>query len=356
MKPLSLLATLLLSSVALAQAPAVTSVQPASGPSSGGTEVTITGANLLTKVQCLIPCPAHVVFGDISVPVKFESATRLVVDAPPHEPGTVDLTIAITAEQPLRLPEAFTYTADHDDAYEMFLLPVYLDGTVSGAFGSRWQTDFRLRAAARDGVQLAPWPCPPDLVCPPVFPLTTTVREGETIHNLPPFFKVPNGNPSRLLYASRPEVAMSLRVADVSRAGHNAGTDLPVIRESELRRGVTQLFNVPMNTGFRVLLRVYETAHTRATFVVRLYDQARLDSGAPAVHVERMTVATTQTNDFRTEAAYGALDVSDLLRLEKVWPAAVRIEIEPELPGSRYWAFASITSNETQLVTLSTPQ
>jgi hypothetical protein len=34
----------------------------------------------------------------------------------------------------------------------------------------------------------------------------------------------------------------------------------------------------------------------------------------------------------------------------------VRIEITPLTAGSRYWSFASVTSNETQIVTLVTPQ
>jgi hypothetical protein len=36
--------------------------------------------------------------------------------------------------------------------------------------------------------------------------------------------------------------------------------------------------------------------------------------------------------------------------------ARARIEIEPTLPDMRVWAFVSITNNETQHVTLVTPQ
>jgi hypothetical protein len=233
---------------------------------------------------------------------------------------------------------------------------VYLDGTVNGAFGSRWTTELHLRNDSKEGVALAPWPCPPEHACPPVYPLTRTLAPGEGLHNLPPFFKAPNGNPSRLLYATSPVISMSLRVVDVSRAAVNAGTDLPVVRGSEMRRGLTQLFNVPMNAQFRVQLRVYETAYREAGFTVRLYDQANLSGDASPVHVLSITAATAQRHDFRTEAAYAELDVTDLLRLEKVWPAVVRIEIEPQRPGGRYWAFASITNNDTQMVTLSTPQ
>lgn len=339
-----------------AQTPTVTRVDPASGPSSGGTEVAITGTNLATKVQCFLPCPPRVVFGDVSVNVKFESETRLLVDTPPHPPGTVDLTVAIAGQDPVRVPNGFTFTADHDDAYEQILLPIYLDEPVHGAFGSVWRTDFWLRNDSYETVALAPWPCPPGQLCPPVYPLTKLLPGGESIHNLDPYFRPPGANPSRILYVSKPNVSTSLRVADISRAALNAGTDIPVIRGNAMRRGISQLFDVPLNANFRVLLRLYDVAYTHGSFAVRLYDQAKLGSGLAPVHVVTIPVSTSQTNDFRTEAAYGEFDVSNLLHLEKTWPAAVRIEIEPLFPGSRYWAFASITNNDSQLVTLSTPQ
>jgi hypothetical protein len=234
-------------------------------------------------------------------------------------------------------------------------LPIYLDGTIPGAFGSLWRTDFWLRNDSNEPVALAPWPCPPGFACPPVYPLTKQLPAGESIHNLDPFFRPPGPNPSRILYVSKPTVSMSLRVADVSRSALNAGTEIPLIRENALRSGISQLLAVPLNANFRVLLRLYDTAYTHSSFTVRLYDQANLGSGVSPVHVVTIPASTSQTSDFRTEAAYAEFDLSNLLRLEKAWPATVRIEIEPQFPGSRYWAFASITNNDTQLVTLSTP-
>jgi hypothetical protein len=357
MKRLPVVLAALFSISAVAQTATVTKVEPASGPSSGGTEVTITGTNLLTSIQCIVPCPAQVTFGDVTVAVKSESETRLVVVTPPHDPGTVDLTVSVSGREPVRVTHGFTFTADHDDTYEQVLLPVYLDGTVSGAFGSLWKTDFWLHNDAQESVQIAPWPCPPNLVCPPVFPLTKNLPGNATLHNLDPFFHVPNGNPSRMVYLTHGKVSMQLRVADISRSTLNAGTDIPVVRESAMRRGgVAQLMNVPLTNEFRVLLRVYETASTSGEFVVRIYDQTNLDSNAVPMHTLTLSARTTQEGEFRTEAAYAEYDITGLLVLEKIWPAAARLEIVPQHPGSRYWAFASITNNATQLVTLSTPQ
>ncbi len=354
--PAALFSAALFSATAFAQAPTVTLVDPTSGPSMGGTEVVITGTNLLTKVQCIVPCPARVGFGDITVDVKSETATRLVVITPPHQPGTVDLTISVAGETPVKVTNGFQFTEDHDDRYEEVLLPVYLDETVPGAFGSVWKSDFWLHNDVQEPLYVAPWPCPLNQVCPPVYPLTKTVLQNETVHNLDPLFHEPSANPSRILYLSHKNASMSLRIGDISRSTLNAGTDIPVVRESEMRTGLTQLFKVPMTPDFRVMLRVYDTARTQSSFVVRVYDQSNLTASAPPAHTFTLTATTAQTNDFRTEAAYAQFDITSLLQLNNLFDEYVRLEIEPQQPGSRYWAFASITNNATQLITLSTPQ
>lgn len=50
------------------------------------------------------------------------------------------------------------------------------------------------------------------------------------------------------------------------------------------------------------------------------------------------------------------LDITQLLHLRLAWPQSARIEVQPLTAGSRYWAVVSLTNNETQLVTLVTPQ
>jgi hypothetical protein len=342
---------------ASAQRPVVTDLQPSQGPDEGGTRVVVRGDHLSTRVNCLLPCPPRVGFGDIVVDAVEESDERLAVTTPAHEPGTVDVTVFIPGEDPFVLENGFTFIGGGDTAYEQVLLPIYLKEPVPGANGSQWRTDFRIRNHGTEAVLLAPWECPPNMACPPVFPLTFTLLPNRTLHNPQDFSSRPGANPSRLLYVSKPDsVSMSLRVADVSRSTLNAGTDLPIIRPHELLRGTTQLFDVPLDAqSYRVLLRVYETAYSRAGFAVHLYAEGGVEGDAP-VHTALLTAVTEQTGDFRSEAAYAQLDITDLLKLRKAWPAAARIEIVPTTPGSRYWAFVSITNNQTQLVTLVTPQ
>lgn len=338
--------------------PSVTSIVPSSGPASGGTEVTITGQNLLPNIVCAVPCPTTVTFGDVTVEVRDERPDRLVVVTPAHPAGTVDVIVNVPGEEPVRNPDAFTFDGGAEAAYEAVLLPVYLDEVVHGGHGSRWQTDLWIRNGGHTAAMLGPWPCPEGHACPPVFPWTFTLEPGAALHNLPEGFANEPSNPGRVLWVSRnaaADVAFGLRIGDRSRSDANAGTELPVVRESELLRRPAQLFDVPLDAHHRVLLRVYDLAYTTAHYRVTLYAQ----NGAmhEPVHSVTLTAWTPQAGEFRTETAYAQFDVSELLRLDhRQWPPSVRIEVVPLTPGSRYWTFASITNNQTQLVTAVTPQ
>ena len=354
---LSLLSIVLAFGAFAQNTPVIDSISPNSGPSTGGTEVTISGDNFLPQVVCILPCPTTVTFGDITVPIKSESDTALVVVTPAHPSGTVDVTVSLAGIPPVTREDGFTFTATADDSHELVLLPIHLDGILHGAFGAQWKTDLWLRNNGSSIATLAPWSCPPDLVCLPVFPLTFALQPGRSLHNLPPLFLPPDGNPSRLLFVLKPgsnDVSYNLRFADVSRFALDGGAEMPVIRESELLTRPAQLFNVPLGTAFRVLLRIYDVEYLFSDFRVSIYPQSEDDPAA--VHQAIVRASSPFVGPFRPKASYAQLDITGLLVLEKVWPATARIEIEPLTPGSRFWAFASLTNNDTQIVTLVTPQ
>jgi hypothetical protein len=357
--PVSLL-LLFVPVVAFAQLPppVITSVSPAGGPAAGGNDVTITGSGLTANILCILPCPTIVSFGDIPVPAREESATRLVVTAPAHAGGTVDITVRLADGVEVTKPAAYTFAASAEDNWEKVLLPVYLDAPLAGSNGTRWDTDFWLRNNGGQPVQLAPWPCETE-VCPAVVPFTTTVPAGTTRHDLPPFFRAPNANPSRVLFVSKPgakDVSMQLRVADASRAALNGGTELPVVRDGELLTGIAELLNVPYDPAhFRLSLRIYDLAYSQSKFRVTLYVN---EDGGPTsgLHSIELTAATDQTGDFRSQAAYVEYNFGDLESLNRAFPNGLRVEIAPQTPGSRYYPLISVTNNETQLITLVTPQ
>jgi hypothetical protein len=349
---------LLFTSLAVGAEPIVTSIQPDRGPDTGGTRVTITGTDLVGNVVCVLPCPVRVAFGELAVDAVEESQTRVVVITPAHPAGRVDVKVMPPGQEGVTLEDAFTFEAGVESGYEKVLLPVYFEEEIPGAYGSLWRTDFRIRNNGGSDVHLAPFECPPGGACGAVFPLTYSLDPGEALHNPEYLDTRGRSNPSQILYVdvsqAPPRISLSLRVADVSRSTRNAGTDLPVVRESELLTQSSQFFDVPMDAqNFRVLLRVYDLTYTEAEYSIRLYAE---DGLAEPVYGATVTAKTSRPAPFRNEAAYAQFDVTDLLKLRRVWPEAVRIEVAPREPGSRYWAFVSITNNDTQLVTLVTPQ
>lgn len=89
-----------------AAAPVVTlsSVSPATGPASGGTNVTLTGAGFASG--------ATVTFGGASATnVSVTSATAITCTTPTHAAGAVDVAVAVPARGSATLPSGFTYTS-----------------------------------------------------------------------------------------------------------------------------------------------------------------------------------------------------------------------------------------------------
>lgn len=350
---------LLVSLSAFAQAPIVESITPNQGPETGGTEVVIRGTNLSTQVACVLPCPPRVGFGDVFVEALEMSDRQLNVTTPAHPSGAVDVTIAIPGRPNLIVEDGFTFVNDIESPYERVLLPLYFPGTIPGAFGTQWATELWIHNGGTDSVSIADRVCMPDAPCPAVIPLTRSLVAGHSLHNPTDFFQQNRNNSSLVLYVSNDgaqDVSFGLQVADTSRRALNGGTDLPVIREGELLTRKAQLHNVRLENGtFRLLLRVYDLSYSEAQFAVRFYPATHEDP-RPSVYGTTLTAKTPRQGPFRAEAAYAELDITQLLDLRLAWPQVARIEIEPLTPGSRYWAFVSLTNNETQLVTLITPQ
>lgn len=337
------------------RSPIVRGISRNLGSTNGGTILTLSGSNLLPTVRCLLACPTTVMFGDAMATLKGAVPTMLHVRTPPHAPGTVDITVSIAGEAPIVLTDAFTYSTNPEANFERVLVPLYFDGVLKGAYGSEWTTSLWIRNNGTDAVSIAPWSCADGQDCAGA-PATYELPSSRSLKNLAPLSGASDGNPSRLLYLSQAEssdVSFSVRFADQSRGLTDAGIDMPVIRENEALYGSAQLFSVPLKSSFRVLLRLYELGDVSSRFRVTIYPQSELDE--QPIHSEELT-ATVQGGSFPTKAGYATLDVTGLLHLEKAWPDSVRIQITPLTEGSRYWSFVSLTNNDTQMVTLVTPQ
>ncbi|HKO54521.1 MAG TPA: IPT/TIG domain-containing protein [Thermoanaerobaculia bacterium] len=341
-------------------APVIRSIEPSSGPSAGGTVVTITGDNLSVppNFACFAPCPTLVKFGEVTVTPRNESNTQVVVVTPPNTPGAVDVKVTTGDGRSTTAANAFVYVQSAETSYERVLLPIYLDAPVAGGQGSLWKTDLWLRNHGKETVAIAPWPCPADGVCPAVFPFTKSLGPGEALHNLNPFFRLPPAIPGRFLYLSRngaKDVDINLRTLDASRDASNAGTEVPVVREGDLRTSTLHLINIPIDPRFRQTLRIYDTAQSPTRYAVRVYDFVEGKTGALLASAT-VDVSTPETGEFRDLPPYGQIADLSALFVTNGSRSAVRVEVEPQTPGSLFWAFVSVTNNDTQHVTLVTPQ
>ena len=353
----------ILACVAQAQTPprpavSISNVSPSSGPTSGGIDVTIQGSGLQPHIECFAPCPTTVTFGDAKVEPYRVTDTELTVKAPAHTAGTVDVTVDVPGNGTATAEHAFIYSDASTANWEPVLIPVYIDSATPGANGSLWRTNLWIQNAGTANLQLAPWPCSlPPGVCATVFPSSTTLLPGQSVHNLPAnFASFPE--PGRIIYLNRTSAdgaVMNLRVVDDSGIAVDAGTEVPVVRERNLLTNPTVLQNVPLlNT--RLLLRIYDLYTSNTSFHVTVFGQGSDIPSNPLAEAT-LTAVAYDSGDFHVTPAY--VEYPIVVNLGPVLlakDAALRLQITPLIPGSRYWAFVSATNNTTNHVTLVTPQ
>ena len=111
---------------------------------------------------------------------------------------------------------------------------------------------------------------------------------------------------------------------------------------------------MPLDPTFRSLVRVYDFDPAPGHFVmIRPFKpdelQVKHDELLKEISVPLKIPISTEQNP-----GYAQLAVNGLPELSS--NGTVRIEVSPGTPGLRFWAFASVTNNETQHVTIVTPQ
>lgn len=236
------------------------------------------------------------------------------------------------------------------------LLPLYAADPVPGAYGSLWQSQF----AIYNGTFIRSYnieTCPPNQGCFPIGSEDERLRPGETQVGLPGRYPLPTnpvGGAVLYLLPDPPRdqgegVAFQLRIVDLSRTATGAGTEVPVVREHEFRTFTIHLLHVPTDARFRLAVRLFEMNLERARFTVRVFDE----STNASLRADLLTTTLTgQPGGFVPAFA----ELKDLLSGIAVPPAHLRVEIEPLTAGVASWAYVSITNNESQQITLITPQ
>ncbi|HEU4520352.1 MAG TPA: IPT/TIG domain-containing protein [Thermoanaerobaculia bacterium] len=328
------------SAFAQVPSPVIEGVTPDSGTVSGGTLVTLTGIALNPSCGAyLIACPEPVVrIGGRVATIVERAHNRLVVIAPPNSNGRVDVEIT-TAGGSYRLSRAFAYGATD---YRRFLLPVYIDGAVEGVEGSRWVTE--LSGFHRDS-DVARVSGDPGSVAG-----TVTGRTAFT-----PAVDTGRQGFGRFIYVAEEDagaVTLNLRARDTSRELENLGTEIPVvgIDQTFVAGDDIALVNVPTQDQYRQKVRVYDLdGEYGRSVTLRIYGD---DLAAPVV---TRTLTTSQAASVGDYPAYpGQVDI-DLNTISEL-AAFDRVTVIIETPDEgRWWAFASVTNNTTQLITTVTP-
>jgi hypothetical protein len=258
--------------------------------------------------------------------------------APPHEPGLVDVTVQ-QGDVIAVSPGALYYVRNDDiTANEPILFPVI--ASANGAFGSRW------RAVATVS-NPSPWP----------------VQARYTLHNIGPcilpcdppfeprsFEQFQDGYPhGTVMWVPRSEagsLALSLRIRDVSRQEQGYGTEIPVVRERDFFHGRNiQLLDVPLDPRYRVKVRVY------------MVDPVLAPSLTGAVRIRRGDALLDLP--FTFEAARHDLVITPYYAEVDLPQGAAgeRVNVQVTMPlDATGWAFAAVTNNETQQVTIVAPQ
>lgn len=196
------------------------------------------------------------------------------------------------------------------------------------------------------------------LVLAPVAAASTADQHGLETYLLPVYTRgfptigfTDAGDRGRLSYVRR-DVAhlldMKLRLADLSRHAVDAGTEIPVVRSGQFHTSTLRLLNVPLSEDNRVMLRIFDVDDTgdAASVEIRIHSLS-----GTLLHSE--TRAFTASGYLPADGlpfAPSYIEIPLTVRSE-----SVRIDIVPLTPELRFWAYASITNNLTQHVTLVTP-
>ena len=227
--------------------------------------------------------------------------------------------------------------------FESVLLPVVFAGP--GAYDSRWVTEVLIENAGDETVRL--FRTPVLVLCPiPEGCLRDSLDPGE-IATIDP--RYPTG---LYVHASRGnELRYNVLVKDLSRQSEALGTEIPVVREDDWSASTVHLLNIPSDARFRTALRVYSDSQTTLPAIVvplRIYRM-----GSNVALVETAMPLDTAHNGQIPSTNW----IADLTRQLGILPGdPLRIEIDPPLSKDRVWAFASITNNDTQHVTVISPQ
>jgi hypothetical protein len=329
---------------AASAAPTIQEVSPAAGFPWGGTQVRIGGVELIgeTYYTCydFSPCPIKVLFGDVEGDVIDATPSHVLVKTPPHARGVTNVTVKVNGRPDALLPNGFTFddlasttTYSSGADWTAFFVPVNAND-VPGAHGSVWRTELSVHNPTEFTVPVDP--CSFD--GPGCERFALAPGETKSVRLFPShevdggWLGVPAGIAG--------ELAVSLRVRDLSRGNRDWGTEVPVLPLAAFTGRVSRLLDVPVNPDYRVLLRTFGSRRKIVTIYPfsgnQVLDELTFEDGD--VVVDPITPAVRNSGHDRVRVVV------------QFQPGAID---EPPFNGG--WAFISLTNNVTQHVTIISP-
>ena len=237
-------------------------------------------------------------------------------------------------------------------AESKLLLPIVVPTPLAGAFGSLWTTHVTVVNVGTQSIKargLLP-PCGFDpCIQPELPPKTTTAFSPYMGSDVPGRFLLVDTD-------RRADIKVELRVRDLSRQLSTWGTEIPVIDEAKAAQETVQLLAVPVDTDFRSLLRVYDFDPAPGHFVVvRVFVPRAFKPNSPNPDelLKEISLLLHVPRGPDEYPGYAQLNIDGLV---DPLSGNLRIEVTPTTTGLRFWAFVSVTNNDTQHVTVITPQ
>jgi hypothetical protein len=288
--------------------------------------------------------------GDLSVAKVFVDGVRVTdltvngaywVPAPAHARGFADVTIETIDGTTYTVTDAIYYydpsAAPDFSVFERILFPILVN--TAGAHGSQWVSEAAIANQAHWSIKAHNDVLPLECVDCPLgrlfAPDSYVAVTGDGY---------PRGVALLVPRAESDNLAFSLRVRDTSREAEGYGTQVPVVREKDMFRGVElTLLDIPVDPGYRTRLRVY------AFDTVEHDAHVTLDRGGELYNFFVPVRRTCSGAACDAIPWYAELDLP-------VGAAGDRVNAYVSIgnQGSPAWAFASITNDETQQVTIVT--
>jgi hypothetical protein len=258
-------------------------------------------------------------------------------DAPPHAEGLADVRVSYGNTVVVSPGALYYFDEPKRSVFERILFPVLF--STGGANASSWVTEATLSNPRPWFVENANTlsPIRPCLV----YPCGERIAPFEVARYADGF---PHGVTLLAPRPEAPDLAFALRIRDVSRQAEGLGTRVPVVRERDFTHGGgIALLDVPLDPGYRVKLRVYMIEPLVGGRI------AQMVLRNPATNAAKLHTSVELQSAGPNEPYYAEVDLT---------PGAAneRVNVYLSFPlDSTAWAFATVTNNATQQVTIVTP-